>query len=104
MTTILAMAPLMVIAGFQGKFIRVIPTTAIICLLASFGVAMLIALPLSGFLLKRVNRDMPLSRVDRISHAASQGLLAWINRSVLGSRIRAFFWLVIPFALFVGSL
>lgn len=104
MTTILAMAPLMVIAGFQGKFIRVIPTTAIICLLASFVVAMLISLPLSGFLLRRVNKDMPLSRVDRISNAVSQAVLGWIRRTVLGNRVKTVAWLTASFLLFGGSL
>ena len=74
MTTILAMAPLMVIAGFQGKFIRIIPSTSIVCLIVSFGLAFLASIPLSSFLLKKVDADAPLSKVDKVSHAYSEKL------------------------------
>src|SRR5690606_37176378 len=54
LTTILALAPLMAISGTAGEFIRVLPVTTITCLVLAFIVAMLIALPLSCYLLGNV--------------------------------------------------
>src|SRR5690606_21915917 len=54
LTTILALAPLMAISGTAGEFIRVLPVTTITCLVLAFIVAMLIAVPLSRYLLGKV--------------------------------------------------
>ncbi|MEO1070280.1 MAG: efflux RND transporter permease subunit, partial [Cyanobacteria bacterium J06638_6] len=47
LTTILAMAPLMAISGTMGKFTRLIPISAIVCLVLSYIVALLAVVPLS---------------------------------------------------------
>ena len=47
MTTILAMIPLLVIGGLAGKFISIIPETAITTLVVSYVVALFVAVPLS---------------------------------------------------------
>ena len=51
MTTILAMIPLLVIGGLAGKFISIIPETAITTLVVSYVVALFVAVPLSRFAL-----------------------------------------------------
>ena len=65
LTTILAMAPLMAIAGTMGKFIRLIPISAITCLVLSYVIALLAVVPLSKFLLHRTEGNHDKTFVDR---------------------------------------
>ncbi len=100
-TTILALLPLMAIGGLAGKFIRVMPVTTIACLVVAFVVALLIAVPLSRFVIGRVAReDAPIGRVDRIATALSDGLRGWSLRTTLHRRRTALLWSIGAFALF----
>jgi len=94
LTTILALAPLLFLPGIDGKFIRLIPFTAIICLVVSYVVAFVWALPSSRHLLGRRLKGDGLTRVDRITNRASGGLLAWVLAYVVRARWVAALWLV----------
>lgn len=95
LTTIMAMVPLLVVGGIDGKFVRVIPLTAIACLCASFGLAFLAALPLSRFLLGWADRHEP-TRVDRFTAV----LVDRLRRALLASAVRSkqAAWLVVASA------
>lgn len=106
-TTLLAMAPLMSIGGTMGKFIRVLPTTIIICLVLSFIVAMLCAVPLSRALLgkqRRAEGDEKPGLADRVTQRAVDGVERWSGRYIVASRGRAWLWVLGAVALFVVSL
>ncbi|MDH5823678.1 efflux RND transporter permease subunit [Luteimonas sp. RD2P54] len=95
LTTILAMAPLMAIGGVAGKFIRVLPITAITCLVIAFIVALLAAVPLSRYLLGPVARKRGGNRkrrADRITESASKWLKSFICARVVDSRKHAWTW------------
>lgn len=49
LTTILALAPLMAISGTMGKFVRLIPVSAITCLVLSYVLALLVVVPSQNF-------------------------------------------------------
>ncbi|MEQ3622816.1 MAG: efflux RND transporter permease subunit [Marinobacter sp.] len=92
LTTILALAPLIAISGTSGKFIRVLPVTAIACLVAAFVVAMLASVPLSRFLLSRVARqgaDTRETRTDRVMSNIANGLKTWSLHTTLSNKKRA---------------
>ena len=76
-TTILAMVPLFGIGGIDGKFIRIIPVTAICCLILSFVIAMFVDIPLSRAVFRNIKKNAPKSRIDRITAAASTRLCDW---------------------------
>src|SRR5690606_13460857 len=103
-TTILALAPLMAISGVAGKFIRVLPVTAIACLAMAFVIALLVDLPLSRFLLKppKAGDDKQLL-ADRIAAGLSERLKTWSLRTSLKSRKLAFAWVAGAFVIFVLS-
>lgn len=94
LTTILALAPLLFLPGVDGKFIRLIPFTAIICLVISYLVAFVWALPSSRHLLGRTAKGDGLTRVDRITTRASGRLLAWVLAYVVRSRWIAALWMI----------
>mgnify|MGYP000851617397 CR=1 FL=1 len=107
LTTILALVPLMSISGTVGEFIRVLPTTTVVCLVLSFIVAMLCSLPLSRLLLGRQRkldgaRKAGLS--DRVSNWAVERLEGWNTRWVVRSRGQAWLWLFAALALFMVSM
>ena len=107
LTTILAFAPLMAIGGVSGKFIRVLPTTAIICLVLAFIVALFAAVPLSRYLLGSVaNSDAEdkKSKADAYSEQASEWLEGWSTKNVLSSKGQAKKWVFGAFAAFVVSI
>jgi len=104
LTTILALAPLMSIGGTIGAFIRVLPTTIVICLVLSFIVAMLCSLPLSRALLGKQRRsDNPKHQgaSDRVTQWAVNGLERWNGRWVVRSRKLAWLWVLGGVGLFV---
>ncbi|KAA0009759.1 efflux RND transporter permease subunit [Billgrantia pellis] len=106
-TTLLAMAPLMSIGGTMGEFIRVLPTTIIICLVLSFIVAMLCAVPLSRALLgkqARAEGEENSGLADRVTQRAVDGLERWNSRYILASRGRSWLWVLGALALFVVSI
>ena len=104
MTTILAMAPLLAVGGVAGKFIQIVPLTTIVALVMSYLVALLVTVPLSRFLLARVDTDVAPSRMDRITKKASEKLLAWSRRVSLKSRASALAWVLGALALLIASL
>ncbi len=67
-TTILAMVPLMLIGGVDGTFIRLIPLTAIACLVISLVVAFAVCIPLSRYIMK-----------PRAGRSADVGLSSAVN-------------------------
>lgn len=94
-TTILALAPLMSISGTVGEFIRVLPTTTVVCLVLSFFVALLCTLPLSRFLLGKQQRDTQQRKQgasDRITARTVQALESWTRQRVVHSRRQSWFW------------
>jgi len=103
LTTILALAPLMAIGGTDGKFIRFIPVTAIICLVLSYIVALLVCIPMSQLVLPKAGAKASKTTMDRISEAASERLDRFIERSIVSSRLRAVLVVVGCFAVFLGS-
>ncbi len=105
LTTILAMAPLMAIAGTMGKFVRLIPISAITCLVLSYGVALLIVVPLSKFLLDR-KRDQAHSKtfVDRLTEEISTRFAQWSLKVTVPNRHVARLWTAGTLALFVCAM
>lgn len=124
MTTILALAPLIMISGTSGKFIRILPITTIACLICSFIVAIAIDVPLSRYLLKRksprsgrghespsaevAGSDGPvaspatqLSFVDRLSIRISNWLAGWSKRYTIRNRWTAATSTALGLSLFV---
>ncbi len=92
LTTILALAPLMAIGGVSGKFIRVLPITAIACLALAYIVALLICVPLSRYLLDsetKSDEEREKSKADRLSEQASAWLYDFARGHVLSSKKRA---------------
>ncbi|NJR67446.1 MAG: efflux RND transporter permease subunit [Synechococcales cyanobacterium CRU_2_2] len=103
LTTILAMTPLMAIGGTMGKFIRLLPITAIICLLLSFAIALLIDIPLSRFLLANVKQQQK-SRIDRLSETASKRFARWSLSYTVRSKATARAWSLGALMLFLVSI
>ncbi len=107
LTTILALVPLMSISGTVGEFIRVLPTTTVICLVLSFIVAMLCSLPLSRALLGKQRRSedpKQRGRSDRVTAWAVNGLESWNTRHVVKTRRQSCLWVWGTLALFVVSM
>ncbi|MCG8371063.1 MAG: efflux RND transporter permease subunit, partial [Proteobacteria bacterium] len=90
LTTVLAMAPLMAIAGIEGKFIRQMPVTAIACLVMSYLVSVFLAIPLSKYLLSPDKARK--TRMDRLTEACSAGLARLLHDRFLSSKRRAWSW------------
>ncbi len=89
-TTILAMAPLMTIGGIDGKFIRLIPFTAIACLAASLVIAFTVCIPLSRYLLaSQAGGTAKKTLADRGTEWASGALQRWLERAPLKTKTRA---------------
>lgn len=102
LTTIFAMAPLMGIGGVEGKFIRAIPVTTIACLIASFIIALFIAVPLSRYLLdtksKGSHQETTMDKVTAVYAKKLENLLA---SQFLVNKKRAGFWVAISVAIFL---
>ncbi|MEO1744493.1 MAG: efflux RND transporter permease subunit, partial [Cyanobacteria bacterium J06629_9] len=101
LTTILAMAPLMAISGTLGKFIRLIPISAITCLIMSYGLALLAVVPLSKFLLGNQGGKESKTAVDRLTERVSEQFSRWSLRITLPNRHVARMWTAGAIALFV---
>lgn len=101
LTTILAMVPLMAISGTMGKFVRLLPITAIICLLLSFAIAILVDVPLSRFLLAGVSKENKTSRIDRLSETASERFTQWSLNHTVRNQTTARAWTAGTIALFL---
>ena len=102
LTTILAMAPLMAIAGTLGKYIRLIPISAITCLVMSYVLALLAVVPLSKFLLGNQGGGTDSKTyVDRLTEVASERFSHWSLRITVPNRHVARLWTAGAIALFV---
>ncbi|TBU91236.1 efflux RND transporter permease subunit [Phytopseudomonas dryadis] len=107
LTTILALAPLMSIGGTVGEFIRVLPATAVVCLVISFIVAMLCSLPLSRALLGKQRKPDSAQQQglsDRVTSRAVNGLESWNARWVVRTRKQSWLWVLAAIALFMVSM
>ncbi len=102
MTTILALAPLIMISGTSGKFIRILPITTIACLICSFIVAIAIDVPLSRYPLRRSKKSKDQhSFVDRLSMRVSAWLARWSRRWTIRNRWTAAASTLLAMLLFV---
>ena len=104
LTTILALVPMMLIGGVDGKFIRILPVTITVCLLTSLAVAFLICIPLSRYLLEKESGKKHELFIDRISVRYGSGLVQWLLANPLKNKKRATGWVVGALGLFVLSL
>jgi multidrug efflux pump subunit AcrB len=100
LTTILALFPLLAITGTLGKFIQLLPYTAILCLVLSFAIAILVDIPLSRYLLGNIRGTEQKSRIDRLSQAASRRWSRWSLRHTIRNRKTAWAWVLGTVALF----
>ena len=103
LTTILAMAPLMAISGTLGQFIRLIPISAITCLIISYIVALLVVVPLSQVLLDRSHDSHAKTFIDRLTERSSEQFSQWSLRYTIPNRHVARLWTLGSVALFVCS-
>ena len=101
LTTILAMAPLMAISGTLGKYIRLIPISAITCLVMSYVLALLVVVPLSKVLLGKQGGGESKTYVDRLTEAASEKFSHWSLRMTIPNRRVARLWTAGTIGLFV---
>ncbi|XPV76758.1 MAG: efflux RND transporter permease subunit [Desulfovibrio sp.] len=102
-TTILVFTPLAFISGVDGKFIRVIPVTAAVCLVVSFFVSIVIGpILLKPFL--KGGKDHGPGFMDRLSHKLEGKLSAWLGKRVVPNRTRAVLWVCGAILLFFCSL
>ena len=104
LTTILAMAPLMAISGTMGKFTRLIPISAIVCLVLSYLLALFAVVPLSKFLLGRAKGTHTQTFVDRLTEAVSEQFAHWSLRFTVRNRSIARLWTLGAISLFVFSM
>ncbi|ACB52292.1 acriflavin resistance protein [Crocosphaera subtropica ATCC 51142] len=100
LTTILALFPLLAISGTLGKFIELLPYTAIICLVLSFVIAILIDIPLSRYLLGNMRSVEKKSTIDRLSQAASARWMNWSLNYTVRNKKTAWAWVLGTIALF----
>lgn len=104
LTTILALVPMMLIGGIDGKFIRILPVTMTVCLLVSLVVAFLLCIPLSRYLLEKESGKQHELIIDRISSRYRTGLSQWLLANPLKNKKRAAAWVGGAFGLFILSL
>ncbi len=103
LTTILAMAPLMAISGTMGKFVRLIPISAITCLILSYILALHVVVPLSKFLLDRKTGEHQSTFIDKLIEKVSEQFALWSLRNTVSSRTVARLWTLSAIGLFVGA-
>ena len=103
LTTILAMAPMMAIGGVDGMFIRLIPVTAVLCLVFSYVIAFVVCIPLSQLLLNNKESGGP-STVDQLAKSAGEKLRVWLLDKALKSRKQAISWVVGAFGIWIVSI
>ena len=100
LTTILAMAPLMAISGTMGKFVRLIPISAIVCLVLSYIIALLAVVPLSKFLLGNAHGAQQ-TFVDRLTEKVSTKFADWSLTYTVPNRHVARLWTLAAIGLFI---
>lgn len=110
LTTILALVPLMSISGVVGEFIRVLPTTTVVCLVLSYIVAMLCTLPLSRALLGKQGKqggakgEKKQGMSDRATKWAVDKLEGWTTSWVVKSKKHAWLWVAVSGALLMVAM
>ena len=103
LTTILALAPLMAVSGTMGKFIRLIPISAIVCLVLSYIIALLVDIPLSRYLLGNIQAKGQKSKVDRLTETASEKFRKWSLATTIRNKTTARIFASGALALFITS-
>ncbi|MDJ0695483.1 efflux RND transporter permease subunit [Mastigocoleus sp. MO_188.B34] len=103
LTTILALAPLMAISGIMGKFIRLIPISAIVCLVLSYIIALLVDIPLSRYLLGNIQGKGQKSKVDRLTETVSEKFRKWSLATTIRNKTTARICASVALALFITS-
>ena len=107
LTTIIVFIPLMCIGGVDGKFIRLIPITAAICLVLSYLVSVFINVPLSSVILKGQKTSHDKSKVDQINDKLSEQLSNWLQTKPLSNKRNAIGWvlaMIILLAITIASI
>jgi len=104
LTTILAMAPLMAISGTLGQFIRLIPISAITCLVLSYVLALFAVIPISKLLLDQHGGSYSPTFIDRLTETSSERFAQWTLHNTVANRRTARRWTLGSLALFVVSL
>lgn len=103
-TTVLVFLPLAFVGGVDGKFIRVIPVSAAVCLVMSYIVSVVLGPVMSKYFFGRGEKNFEPGRVDHISKKVEDALGAWLGRMVVKDKRRALVWLGGAAFLFVFSL
>ena len=104
LTTILAFVPLLMMGGIAGKFIQIIPLTAIVCLVVSYLVAFLWCVPMGRHAIKPKPVAVKEGMVGRLMARLAAWLHAFLLTRVLRSRRRAGAWVFATFVVFLASL
>lgn len=102
LTTILAMSPMLAIGGTDGKFIRLLPLTGVLCLVISYLVAFVIAIPLSQLLLKAEKHNQ-ISKMDQLAKQISSSVKNWLQGVLLVSKVRIWTLIVSVVMIWLGS-
>ena len=101
LTTIVVFIPLMCIGGLDGKFVRLIPVTAAICLCFSYVISLIADLPLSRYLLRRPRAGRKPGPADRITEWTQERFGRWLRAYALRSKFVASLWVLCAFATLV---
>lgn len=101
LTTILAMTPLLAIGGLAGKFIRIMPVTAVICLVLSLFVALFLCIPLSRWLLARGDGAPQKTWIDRQTERASGWLEGLLSAYFVRTKWHAVAWPIVAVVILV---
>ncbi|MEM6502581.1 MAG: efflux RND transporter permease subunit [Cyanobacteria bacterium P01_C01_bin.89] len=105
LTTILAMAPLMAIAGTLGKFIRLIPISAITCLIMSYVLALFVVVPLSKVVMGNKHEGGESKTwIDKLTEVVSAQFAEWSLRFTVPNRWIARLWTLGALSLFVCAI
>lgn len=103
-TTVLVFLPLAFIGGVDGKFIRVIPVSAAVCLVMSYIVSVVLGPAMSRMFFGNEKKEFEPGYVDRLSKRVEGLLENWLGTTVINSKKRALAWLGGAALLFVFSL
>ncbi|CAM3522278.1 efflux RND transporter permease subunit [Parendozoicomonas haliclonae] len=100
LTTILALVPMMMVGGVDGKFIRILPITITLALIISLIIAFLICIPLSRTLLvgEKPHGELP---VDKLARITGTRLKTFLLNGPLSSRGKTLGWAAGAFSLFL---
>lgn len=103
LTTIIAMIPLLGIAGVTGEFIRPMPVAAIACLVSAYVVAIFLAVPLSRFIFPDKVKHVKTIPIDKLTHKLGTKLQDVLEKRLLVSKKRALMWVTLAASVFAFS-